>query len=67
MNRELKPCPFCGCTAEYDKEDDIDYRGNPYISHYVWCPYHKGGCGARIYGSSKREVINLWNNRVSGV
>lgn len=66
MNK-IKLCPFCGCAAEYGNEDDIDCHGTPYINHYIWCPYHKGGCGARIYGNSKSEVIKLWNSRINEV
>lgn len=61
--KELKPCPFCGGEAEYDKETNFNNHGDMYTSHYVWCSYPKGGCGARVYGDSRHEVINLWNTR----
>ena len=62
-NTKLKSCPFCGGEAEYDKETKFDHHGDMYTNHYVWCSYPKNGCGARIYGNSKNEVINLWNTR----
>lgn len=62
---ELKKCPFCGGEAEYNKETEFDTHGDMYTSHYVWCPYPKNGCGARIYGHSKQEAIEQWNNRTT--
>lgn len=65
VDAEIAYCPFCGCTkTTYDESTERDQYGNYYTSRFVWCPYPYGGCGARIFGSSKRQAISLWNRRV---
>lgn len=57
MSEELKPCPFCGCAADWSVQIG-DYFGE--------C----SECGARgpvPYGGAakamKEEAIRLWNTR----
>ena len=67
MNKELKPCPFCG------KKDTLiityDFS-NHKTSRQVVCDWNRGGCG----GSSgwreccddndrTKEAIEAWNTR----
>lgn len=52
-DKNLKPCPFCGCNAELWQ----DYTG----SWLVEC----GCCGVRtLIKKNKNLVIRDWNRRV---
>lgn len=59
MNKELKPCPFCGGKAQLDHDGLADYS-------YVRCME----CHARTrdiavasYHCSDDKAIELWNHR----
>lgn len=55
---ELKPCPFCGCTAVL-----FENRGanNQMPLYGVTCM----NCTARIYGYAKKDLAEeKWNKRV---
>lgn len=49
---ELKPCPFCGGTAEKEKTG---------LGWIVSC----SGCGAIVRGATSRGVQKLWNTRTA--
>ncbi len=53
---ELKPCPFCGGTA------DEPYNATPQKrpTWVILCGQH---CGVRISGGTKKEIIEAWNRR----
>lgn len=58
MSEELKPCPFCGCEADFD-EDSGDG---------VTCAKTEGSCGFYFNndgGWTRKEVAALWNRRAS--
>ena len=59
MNKELKPCPFCGGKAELIGSDEpIDASGNPF-----WCVTCLV-CGFRIHPNGDSDkVISNWNCR----
>jgi len=57
MNEGLKPCPFCkidGQIISFDEEET-------WLPYYISCQddFHS----VFIYGSTKEEVINIWNMR----
>lgn len=53
MNKELKPCPFCGGEAfEY-------YSG----SQFEFCEVVCKECGCRSKGKTEAEAIEAWNTR----
>ena len=53
---ELKPCPFCGGEAEFNKWP----HKNPY--YYIKC---KNNCHENAY-PTKEEAIQAWNTRKGG-
>lgn len=69
-SKELKPCPFCGCEAEYYKSHIV----NKYTTqlHSIKCN-NTFGCGASIedfispYSRDYEQQINQlyyrWNRR----
>ena len=50
MYGELKPCPFCGGTAEIIPEGDY---------HEVTCM----DCGVARQGHTYDDAVNAWNTR----
>lgn len=57
MNKELKPCPFCGGSNTVVYKEDGDYS--------ICCDFRNGGCGsASGYREKEIEAIETWNNRV---
>ena len=57
MSEKLKPCPFCGGEAVYDK----DIAGY----FFVCCPSDE--CNTQVasyHYPSLEEAINAWNTRV---
>lgn len=53
MNKELKPCPFCGGEAfEY-------YSG----SQFEFCEVVCKECGCRSKRKTEAEAIKAWNTR----
>jgi Lar family restriction alleviation protein len=60
MERELKPCPFCGSEAEASTTDIIVYK-----IHSVECSNED--CGGRMSKgrdfNSLEEAITAWNHR----
>ena len=56
MNKELKPCPFCG-----GKANKGHWNGNKrYDSYYIVMCTH---CFARTVGETVEEAIAVWNKR----
>ena len=64
MDKQLKPCPFCGGNfAEYDLYVDEYVIEKQYT---VVCNAQKGGCGASCgYSYTKRDAKKKWNRRVN--
>ena len=56
MNKELKPCPFCGGKAMFIS--DV-MKLNPEIGYVQCCE-----CLIRTTVGMKSDVINTWNRRV---
>ena len=48
----LKPCPFCGASAEMVSDFDDE--------HYVYCPNCKGGWKTM---ETPEEAAEAWNRR----
>jgi Lar family restriction alleviation protein len=72
MNKELKPCPFCGGEATlYDYEESRDiydketlgYVDTEYFTKYgVDCEF----CGCIVADrNSETEAIEAWNRRAT--
>lgn len=57
--QELKPCPFCGGEAVYDKYLPYDGYQREGYTHIVYCR----ACHASIKGADE-GVIAKWNGRV---
>ena len=59
LNRELKPCPFCGGAPFYHTFDPYDgYQGNC-VQHNVRCMK----CSVVMVGTSEKVVKESWNRR----
>lgn len=58
---ELKPCPFCGKTLEYD----IDYDGIPWANGdcYWIHPYKKGCILNNFHFWDEPDNVDAWNRR----
>jgi hypothetical protein len=52
VNKELKPCPFCGEDVEIKQKGTYGYDLHSYIS-----------CCSIMYGDYEFELIDRWNNR----
>lgn len=68
---ELKPCPFCGGSAEYDTHTHCFGHGEYAEMGRVRC--RECGCSLEdiisgIYWEDKKltkiDIVNRWNNRV---
>lgn len=63
MDKELKPCPFCGGKAEYFEERIyfVPFRNVP------WKGVRCTNCGCVIIDTDKNkcpnDVMNIWNRR----
>jgi Lar family restriction alleviation protein len=67
---ELKPCPFCGGTAELERTTErFEYgTGGPYSvmewGYYVYCTDCDGGTNViNVPPASEEEAIAQWNMR----
>lgn len=58
MDQELKPCPFCGSTAELRDDGDEYY---PYWVNCNECVGCTGEC------PTKELAIKAWNTRTNNV
>ena len=54
MNKELKPCPFCG-----DQPEEIEKTDNRRPSYVLKCH----NCGLSMWDISEVELIDNWNMR----
>lgn len=59
MNKELKPCPFCGGEA-ITYSDRLDYEGN--LLYGVMCK-NTGCCTIPAVYMAKEIAIQKWNTR----
>lgn len=63
MNRELKPCPFCGGEAVInviEPHEHVVVNLPPYPGGaFIECT----GCTCAMSGQSEEEVIKAWNTR----
>lgn len=67
-NEKIKPCPFCGGTAEFIDEADDWYSKYSVDDEWVSLPIMVRcvKCGATIQAGdndAKEDVINQWNTR----
>ena len=59
MEKELKPCPFCGKTSALEIMNIDDG-----YAFYVKCSWVKGGCGILTGGQETIDAaIDFWNTR----
>jgi len=65
----IKPCVKCG--RDWNQESDLidaiyPSKRNPYTGEFIkWnivCQTHNTGCGRVVYGKTKQEAIERWNN-----
>ena len=63
MNKELKPCPFCGGEAVInviEPHEHVVVNLPPYPGGaFIECT----GCACAMSGQSEEEVIEAWNTR----
>lgn len=60
MEKELKPCPFCGADAHIHK----CYSGSYTVSCTRWHSKHeKEICGASIDAPTRERAVKAWNRR----
>lgn len=59
MNKELKPCPFCGGKAEIISEET--YSGH----NLFWVECIECDCRTSDYEDNEKEAIESWNRRVA--
>ena len=62
--KELKPCPFCGGKA-YLMADGTTEEMYVYIMCWRCCVRTVKRCSSTFGVEAEREVIALWNRRVS--
>jgi len=61
MSDKLKPCPFCGSTAQLFGDSK---RGED-LTWCVVCQDPEAICCARIpYCNSAEEAVEVWNRRI---
>lgn len=66
MNKEIKPCPFCGCEMECVDVGRDWFRIKPVDGHDDWCPFgedHTWDCSSKD-PTWRNEHIDDWNRRV---
>lgn len=57
MNRELKPCPFCGSN-----DLELIIGDTPWLYHTIDC----SGCPVSMEVDGGEElIINAWNTRIT--
>lgn len=64
MERNLKPCPFCGNpgvkTVLLPKDEESRFTDK----YMVLCDYREGGCGAASgWCCCPEEAVEVWNQR----
>ena len=68
---EMKPCPFCGERLNDWPTTIIDMKDGCWVISHFCKSMHRseGGLGVTInvYGNTKEEAINNWNERVEDV
>ena len=70
MNKELKPCPFCG--EDVQLKEEIDYDTDRLVGYYVFNSERYSdmstplcyGCSLDEAFSTKEETIKAWNTRI---
>ena len=64
MNKELKPCPFCGGKAVIN-HDTMFGSDNPTEYYRVYCTNDECsmGCPDALF-DSEEEIIKDWNTRI---
>lgn len=61
MDKQLKPCPFCGREANLYKEYLFDGYQRESPTYTITC---KGIC-VKMCAWSREKVIEMWNKRVN--
>jgi hypothetical protein len=64
MNKLLAPCKNCGKDWNQGWElIDTLYPCNRELTKWnIVCQIHNGGCNRTVYGKSRQDVIDRWNN-----
>ena len=66
MDKELKPCPFCGSTTApkmFTQEELWDEKFSMDL-YTICCQMDAGGCGATCgFHWSAEKTIERWNRR----
>lgn len=64
----LKPCIKCGkdWNADWELVDTLypslrDSTTGNFLEWNVVCQIHNTGCGRIVYGSSKQDAVDRWN------
>ena len=61
MDKQLKPCPFCGHNAGKYLYDPFDGYQETRITYIVKCVH----CCANVERTTMEEAIEAWNRRVN--
>ena len=59
--KELKPCPFCGCT-ELNGPHETDI-GDCKPKVYIWIECTECPCGMEYFNVTLEEALKHWNTR----
>ena len=61
MENELKPCPFCGGSAEIETDWDLTCDGYEPIGYYVVCDECMNQTATY---KDEEDAIEAWNRRI---
>ena len=65
VEKELKPCPFCGSKPEYIEHHEDNGMPEVYYKEYSYYYVRCLNCGCQILSSLNGEkAIEIWNRRI---
>ncbi|ELK4605707.1 Lar family restriction alleviation protein [Enterobacter hormaechei] len=59
MSEEIKPCPFCGCKAEWMSHQ---FNGIDFCGYQIACTSPSCQATGRFSGQ-RQKALAAWNNR----
>ena len=61
MSEIIKPCPFCGCRADWVNQI---FKGVNFGGHQIACINPSCQASGR-YSGQQQKALNAWNQRVN--